>query len=304
MKVNEAVVFHALSPQTAQRLAVSFCFFVAWMLLFLLLYSRPTSRRVLEKTQQGAQKALRLERQELATRLTALIHAALVAVGAASLVFFRPDSPLYVTDLLKWDTWPNFNQTDERAVFYACAEVGYFVADFLLTVVLLEENGMQFLVHAVAGLSGALWCSLADRGLVYLMVLSMFEFSTPFLHIRWIFLDYNWASSSSHGGLLGTLYVINGILLVFSFTLFRIVIGIPVIFKLAYELHFTKLAQTETPAMRYFFTLAGFAMCVLNLTWGKALWLGLLRTVGLIKRKPHDKEKKSRTVAAMEGKEE
>ena len=294
MRLDESAVFHALPAALAQRFTVTFVFFLGWCGVFLALYSRPTSERLMRKVSEDARgKGPRMERQELATRMTGLLHAALIAAGSASLLFFRGDSPLYVRRLWDWKSWPDFEAFDERAVFYACAASGYFVADLIITVVLLEENGPEFLVHAVAGLGGSAWCVVHGRGLVYLMVLMLFEVSTPFLHVRWLLLEYGYKDS--------LVFILNGLALVFAFTACRIVIGFPVIAKLIFELH-TSLVGQESIVTRVFFTLAGLAMCALNAKWGVALWMGFLRALGLVKRreKPHA----SRTVQAMTGKEE
>jgi hypothetical protein len=273
----ETSLFTFLSPHTSSRISAFFIFYLIWSAIWVILYSRPTSERVVTKAQKQKHQSHRLERQELATRMVAFLHAALVGLGSASLLFYRSDSPLYVRSLTDWKNWPNFDAHDQRAIFYASASVGFFVADFMLTVILLEENGIQFVVHAIAAGSGSLWTALNDRGEVYLMLLMLFEMSTPFLHMRWFLLEYGYKKTK--------FFIINGLLLVFFFTLCRIVIGFPVIAKLIYELHLTPLAQRETPTMRWFFTFAGLAMCVLNTVWGFKLWVGLFKAVGLISEK-------------------
>jgi len=272
----EGAVLHLIPDEVAQRLTVVFASFLVWTAVFLIIYSRPTSDRLLKKAHAN-QIGVRTHRAELATRLAAGIHAAFVATGAGSLVFFRKNNNLYVEKFLEPLTWPKFNVHNDDAVFYACVSAGFFIADFILCVVQLEEQGTQFVVHAVAGLSGCVYCLMYGEGLLYLMLLMLFEVSTPFLHMRWWLLEYEFKDTP--------IYTLNGLALVFAFTLFRLVIGVPVLLKMVYELHTSPEKDRHDMPMRITFTLAPLAMIVLNSMWGMALWRGFLKAVGLIKDK-------------------
>jgi hypothetical protein len=271
MSFFEGKLLHVLDNDVAQRVAVTFFAFMVWSLLFLFVYSRPTTKRLVNKANE-LKVGFRTHKSELANRTVAVIHAATVAAGAGSLVFLRKStSSMYVEKLTAPLTWPRFDTFSDDAVFYACLSAGFFVADLILCVVQFEEQGMQFIVHAIAGMTGCVFCIASGEGLIYLMLLMLFEVSTPFLHLRWMLMEYDMKDS--------IIYIINGLALVVSFTLFRLVIGIPVLAKMVYELHFTPERDRHGWPMRITFTLAPLAMCVLNSMWGLALWRGFLKAI-------------------------
>lgn len=279
----EGQVFHVLDQALAQRVVVVFCSLFAWALLFLALYSRPTTERVRTKAEQF-KIGVRTHRAELATRSVAALHAAFVAYGAVNLVFWRQTSSnLSVQHLIQPSTWPKFNVYNEDALFYACVSCGYFVADLIQCVIQYEEHGVAFVMHALAGLSGCVFCIFTGEGLLYLMLLMLFEISTPFLHMRWWLIDYGYKQS--------LLYKVNGLILVFTFTLFRLVIGTPVLFKMVMDLHTEPEMHRHDLPMRITFTVAPLTMVMLNTTWGVALWTGFLQTIGVIKTPPAARKK-------------
>jgi len=256
--------------------------FSCWSFLFLMIYSRPTSQR-LQKKAEEEQIGIRTHRAELATRIVAGIHAVIVACGAGSLVFFREsNNSLYVKKFFEPMTWPSFVSKSDEAILYACISAGFFIADFILCVVQHEEHGNQFVLHAAAGLTGCVFCLVFGEGLLYLMLLMLFEVSTPFLHMRWWLLEYGFKDS--------IFYLVNGLLLVATFTTFRLVIGTPVLMKMMYELHTSPEKERHGIPMRVIFTLAPMTMIILNSVWGFALWKGMFKALGIIK--PHPKKPK------------
>jgi hypothetical protein len=108
--MKEAAVFHFLSQELSTRLTVVFASFVFWSLLFLAVYSRPTTSRLLAKTEEG-KIGVRTHRAELATRTVAALHAALVGLGALNMVFFRPESSMYVPSDLYFEYISIYNAT-------------------------------------------------------------------------------------------------------------------------------------------------------------------------------------------------
>lgn len=282
----EGKMLHVMQPNVAQRVAVVFAAFMTWSALFLFVYSRPTSQRLASKAVE-LNTGIRTHRAVLATNAVATVHATIVAIGASSLVFFRKDSNLYVkldkfTDPL---SWPKFDTFNEDAIFYACISAGFFIADFILCVVQYQEQGLQFVVHAAAGLSGTVYCLYSGEGLLYLMLLMLFEMSTPFLHIRWWCDEYGFKKS--------WIYLVNGLMLVGMYTVFRLVIGIPVLLRMVYELHTLPEKNRHGYLMRFTFTLAPLTMVFLNSLWGFKLWKGFLRAIGILpasSRKPRTVE--------------
>lgn len=279
----EGQIFHLLDEAVAQRIVIVFLSFCFWSALFLLLYSRPSSER-LRKKANAFGVGIRVHRAELAQRSVAALHALLVGAASFSIVFLRTEScNLVIPKLLEPSTWPTFEVYNEDALFYICVTCGFFVADVILCVVQYEEQGLEFVIHGVAGLTGCVFCLYTGEGLLYLMLLMMFEISTPFLHMRWWLIEYGFKTS--------IVAVVNGLALVGAFTTFRLVIGTPVLLKMIYELHTPPEMHRHSLAMRLTFTVAPLAMIVLNAYWGWLLWRGFLQTIGVLahksKSKPH-----------------
>jgi len=281
VKMFEGRLLHLLDPLVAQRVSLVFASFTLWSLLFLLVYSRPTSQRLKFRAEEN-KVGIRTHRAELAFRSVAIIHALIVAIGAFSLVALRKESNLYVNNLFQPLTWPVFTVYNEDAITYACVSAGYFIADFILCVVQVEEQGFQFVIHAITGLSGCVFCLIYGEGLLYLMLLMLFEVSTPFLHLMWWLGEYGFKQT--------LIYNVNGMLLATSFTWFRLVIGTPVLLKMVYELHTPPEMYRHGLPMRTVFTLAPLAMETLNVLWGFKLWLGILKIAGLVKSSKKKKE--------------
>jgi len=272
----EGNLLQFIEPHMAQRFALVLVSFYLWCLFFLLIYSRPTSNRIRGKA-GGDKLGVRTHRAELATKLTATVHAVIVSIGSASLVFFRKDSNLYVHELFRPMTWPSFVVYNEDAVAYACISLAYFAADFILCVIQVEEQGVEFVIHALAGMSGCLFCVLYGEGLLYLMLLMLFEVSTPFLHLMWWMTEYGYKKT--------LLFTLNGVALVIAFTTFRLLIGTAVLFKMMYELHTPPEMYRHGYIMRTVFTLAPFSMIALNSVWGFKMWRGMFKQLGLISGK-------------------
>jgi hypothetical protein len=102
--------------------------------------------------------------------------------------------------------------------------------------------------------------------------------------LRWWLLEYGYKGSP--------VYAFNGLALVFAFTIFRLIIGTPVLLKMVYELHTLPEKERHGIPMRAIFTLAPLAMVVLNSFWGLALWKGLFKALGFAGSKK-DKNKLS-----------
>ena len=51
--------------------------------------------------------------------------------------------------------------------FYLSFTVAYFIGDFIVTLVQLDEYGKGFLFHAICGLGGFSWCLLLNKGHSY-----------------------------------------------------------------------------------------------------------------------------------------
>jgi len=269
-------VFEHIDPVLAQRFVVVFCSFLLWTTLFLVIFSRPASKRLIQRIHTTG-KGPRLERQELANRICAFLHSIIVSYGAMNELFLS-NGPLRVRSLLDRQTWPDYFAYSPDLLFYACLSTGFFIADLMLVTVLLEENGIAFFVHAVLGLCAGMYVIFTGWGMGYYAMLLLVECSTPFLHFRWFLLEY---------GFKGSMYeVVNGLALVAVFTFVRNVLCNVVSVNLVYELH-TSLVGKVSLATRLVFSANAVAMVTLNTIWGFALWKGFIRTLKhLVARAP------------------
>ena len=93
----------------------------------------------------------------------------------------------------------------------------YLTVDFIVCLVLIADNSpgmMQNYLHHALGISGTLSAFIVGRMILTLSCATCItEFSTPFVSIR--------ALLSFHKKTNGTLYMVNGLLMTFSFFICR-----------------------------------------------------------------------------------
>jgi len=225
--------------QNAHNLSHIFLSFLQWTTLYLVIYSRPTSQRIID----SGHPSPRFKRQELAVKITSIVHAVIVTWYAnEALREMGPNLSLYV-----------FSTEGQRL---ANISTGFFVADLILCLVLLDEYGLEFLIHAVAALGGSVFVSMTGIGFQYFLNLLLFEGSTPFLHLRSILLEYGFGKT--------LIAKLNNLILLLSFAYFRLWRGIPMIFQLCYTLITDKPLSVS---VTIFFICASVSMCVLNIYW-------------------------------------
>lgn len=268
---SEKDVFDLLPCEFSKRITLMMIWFLIFAAMFLALYTRPVSKRMAEKCSKNPEKGVRLAKQDLATRMSALVHATIISYGCIAILFLNGESVLYYAKIFD-GTADLFETHTDDAVFYACVACGYFVADFILTTILFEEDGfgLPFLIHATVGFSGAFYIIVSNYGAGYLMWVSFTEISTPFLQIRWILLEYGYKDS--------ILSVLNGLCLVSAFTLARIIVGIPVLAHMTYHMQTTQVGKMNVYS-RTILSIACVALGCLNLNWGLILWTNFIKTV-------------------------
>ena len=150
-----------LSDENAHNLSNISASFLTWTTLYLIVYSRKTSDRI----KQTSPNAIRLKRQELGVKIVSILHASYTAYGARK--------------CLQDFNGLDFFSRSEGAAHYASVAAGFFIADFILCVILIEEHGVEFVIHAIAALGGSLFVSLTGIGHQYFLHLLLFEASTP-----------------------------------------------------------------------------------------------------------------------------
>lgn len=229
-----------LSDKNAHNIVNIKISFLIWTILYLVIYSRKTSKRIL----QIAPNSVRLKRQELAVKVTSIIHAVYTAYYAN----------LYLQEFK--DSEINFFKYSENAESIANVAAGFFIADLILCIILIEEHGIQFVVHAIAALGGSLYVSLSGVGHQYFLELLLFEASTPFLHIGALLIDYGYGKT--------IIFNINNLIFLLTFAYFRLYKGIPTI------LNMCNMLITERPISDIailFFVCSSGAMSTLNIYW-------------------------------------
>ncbi len=215
--------------------------FIIWVSIYLTIYSRKTSDRIFREYPNT-----RLKRQELGVKIISILHAFYTGYGA----YRFSDTELF-----------DMFTKNKYAVHYANVASGFFIADLMLCIILIEEYGMQFTIHAIAALGSSILVSFTGIGQEYYMNLLLFEVSTVFLHIRSLLLEYY----KKHTLLIN----LNNLLFMLSFGYFRIYKGIPVMYKLCLEVYNQPNAQSNQYQyiINKFIIASSVSMSILNIVW-------------------------------------
>lgn len=231
-----------LSDENAHGMSNIMISFLTWTTLYLIPYVRKTSERINKITPF----APRLKKQELGVKIVSIIHALYSTYGAYTslneIKGFSPDDILTIKS--EWSS------------YYANVTAGFFIADLILCIILAEEYGPLFIVHAISALSGSLYVSMTGIGYYFFLNLLMYEASTPFLHIKHLLSDYG------HGKTM--ISNINDLLFFLFFFYFRIIKGIPILLTMFYTL-ITK--KTLPLPYTVFFIVFGSLMGSMNIYW-------------------------------------
>jgi hypothetical protein len=233
-----------LTDQNAHNVSEISMSFLTFASMYLVVYSRKTSTRI----KQTSPESIRLKRQELAVKVVSILHGLYTSYGA----YMCLNSIATDTGTQNIDMFSKF----EEATHYANVAAGFFIADLILCIILVEEHGMEFIIHAIAALAGSTYVSLTGIGHLYFLNLLLFEASTPFLHIRYLLLEYGYGKTIVAN--------INNLLFLLTFAYFRLFKGIPILTKLCYTL------IVEKPLNIYaviFFVASSIAMSSLNIIW-------------------------------------
>jgi hypothetical protein len=229
-----------LSDENAHNLSNISASFLTWTIVYLVIYSRKTSDRI----KQMSPNAIRLKRHELGVKIASIIHATYTSYGAYKCLQEQEFSDF------------NFFNRSEAASYYANVAAGFFIADFILCVILIEEHGVEFLIHAIAALGGSLSVSLTGIGHQYFLHLLLFEASTPFLYFRSLLLEYGYGKTK--------VALFNNLVFLLTFGYFRLFRGIPIIAHMCYNLIVQKPLSIPVTG---FFVVSGIAMSILNVRW-------------------------------------
>jgi hypothetical protein len=250
-----------LSNENAHNISDISLSFLTWTAMYLAIYSRKTSTRIKEKAPDN----IRLKRQELGVKVASILHAAYTAYGAS--VCLKDFESVKGLD---------FFVKSESAAHYANVSAGFFTADLILCVLLIEEHGFEFVIHAISALGGSLFVSMTGIGHQYFLNLLLFEASTPFLHIRSLLLEYGYGKTA--------IAQLNNLIFLLTFGYFRLYRGIPVIAKMCYSLINDVPRPLSTPATIFFVT-TGISMSCLNVIWFTKILKSAIKAIKVFKEK-------------------
>lgn len=142
--------------------------------------------------------------------------------------------------------------------FASAITLGYFIWDLVVCSVHMKLFGVGFLLHAFAALF-VFGCSLKPFCLPWVPAFLLFELSTPFVNVNWF------ASRLPAGTISDRVVAINGILLLVTFFLVRILWGFYAVILLALDIY--KVREHVHP----FFPIAilglNILLDVLNVYW-------------------------------------
>jgi len=239
-----------LSDKNAHNISDISISFMVFSAMYLTIYSRRTSERIMRL----APSSIRLKLQELATKITSILHAIYTAYGAHICLKELHNQPI------------DFFRYNEGAVYYANVAAGFFIGDLILCIILIEEHGPQFLIHAICALVGSVYVSLNGVGHQYFLHLLQFETSTPFLHIRSLLYEYGYGES--------IISKVNNLIFLLTFGYFRLYKGIPILTKMCYMLLNDRPVSTSS---MLFLISASIAMSSLNIIWFTKILKGAIK---------------------------
>ena len=245
-----------LSDKNAHSITHISISFLIWLTLYLVIYCRKTSTRIIKKSPN----AIRLKRQELGAKLVSIFHAAYTSYGARQ--------------CLKEFNDLNLSTKSISAEHYVNVTAGFFIGDLMLCIILVEEHGIEFVIHAIASLGGSLYVSLTGIGQQYFLHILLFETSTPFLHIRSLLLEYGYGNT--------IIAQINNLIFLLTFGYFRLYKGIPIVATLCCDLLVQKHLSI---VVIVFFIISGIAMTCLNIYWFTKILKNACEQVSFLKQK-------------------
>eukprot|EP00040_Diaphanoeca_grandis_P025332 m.140143 g.140143 ORF g.140143 m.140143 type:complete len:321 (-) comp30105_c0_seq1:53-1015(-) len=292
-------------PESAGKIGVAISSFAIWFVFWLVLAKRKTSARMaahVAKQQQkkganpSAVQSIAVEKVDLATRVVGIVHACIVAY--ASWLYLRQrilagdDTFNPVSHFLMHASPPPTNNAGGTSatdlenlmaafdpnmhavfIFYIVISIGFFIGDSMLTLVLYELYGIEFLFHAVLALSAFIWGLSndlpANTSLKLVACTMLTEGSTPFLNVLFLLKTYapTWTRFQ----------MINGTVLIILFFVLRVVFMYSETLMMIGEIQ-TAYAQGLISAFSHYMTIAMIIGAdILNAVWMKKMFKGFTR---------------------------
>lgn len=159
---------------------------------------------------------------------------------------------------------PLFGYYNEYASMISAVTVGYFIWDLYVCVKYFKLFGAGFLAHAIGSLLVML-CGLRPSFQQWIAKFLIFEISTPFANVNW-YITQILRTTEAKSSALSALKLVNGILLLITFFLGRIVWGSIGMVLLDYQVW--KQWNSETPVMLgVLVPMINVIMSILNVYW-------------------------------------
>lgn len=158
-------------------------------------------------------------------------------------------------------------EAQQTSTLLVAGTCGYFMYDFILMIYEPMVSSPGMLVHHIGSL--LVWpIAVAEDQLVFFVLIFIaYEVSTPMLHYRWILLNTGRKSSK--------LYVPNGLLLLVTFYIARVLSAPP----LLCAMHLSRDALLTMHPVHQVLSLAILVPIVLNLVWFEKLWGGAMKAI-------------------------
>jgi hypothetical protein len=225
------------------------------------------------------------KKQDHDARVCSFIHAlALLLCSARVMVLlhchYGLDLAAYIFDGPSRLPAPNPAATELATLYYAFT-VGYFIWDLTQCLLDFDHWGASFTIHAFFGvlsLAPPIVYAAPAQMVYFGTAIWLFEASTPFLNMRGFLYTFELAQTQ--------VYKINNILFLLTFTVVRIVFGVPLCLSF---IHFTYHTDCHA-ALKLLWITAGTASCLLNIVWFYQVVLAVFRGSGNKAKKPRDDE--------------
>ncbi|KAI5474343.1 TRAM/LAG1/CLN8-like domain-containing protein [Pseudohyphozyma bogoriensis] len=213
--------------------------------------SAVVSQRLFPKTWKSLSKKTKVDWK---LHFTGWLHS-FISVPLSLLMIFRPSLQLVLD--------PIFGFSPLEGSYFAVS-AGYFLYDLLISLYLVKNQGVPFVVHAAA------CCFIFFKAYTPLLnglagSFLIWELSTIFLHPHWYLDKLNLTGS--------LLQLINGVFLLSSFFGARVAYGLLNTYRLWKVVEDPRL----DPSMKWGFRAANIALMALNLSWFRLMVLSVLR---------------------------
>lgn len=164
------------------------------------------------------------------------------------------------------------SRTSSLSHFTLGVSIGYFITDLAMIFWLFPSlGGMEYVLHHFLSLVSLVYTTFSGEGQLYTYMVLISEATTPGINFRW-FLD-------TAGMKKSTLYLMNGVMMLFSWMVVRIMLFIYVFYH--EYVHFDQIVKMH----RFGFLLVVVVpslLTIMNMMWFGKIVKGLRKTMNKI----------------------